>query len=67
MQVNLEIFKTNYTETFDFLLRLTNITAVLMHSRRFNRVKSIEGCFKVRKFTKPYDFLPIPTIKYYRT
>ena len=23
--------------------------------------------FKVRKFRKPYDFLPIPTIKYYRT
>ena len=23
--------------------------------------------FKVQKLMKPYDFLPIPTIKYYRT
>ena len=39
-----------------------------MHSRHLFRVKSIARLFfKMQKFTKPYDFLPIPTIKYYRT
>ena len=38
MQVNFEFFKTMYTKTFDFSLRLPRysiVTAVLMHSRHF--------------------------------
>ena len=69
MQVNFEIFKANCTpkhSSFRFIYpRYSIITAVLM---RFFRVKSIARLFfKVRKSKKPYDFLPIPTIKYYRT
>ena len=37
-----------------------------MHSSRFFRVKPIGRLFyEVRKIGKPYNFLPIPTIKYY--
>ena len=35
---------------------------------QFFRIKPVARLiFKVRFFQKPYDFLPIPTIKYYRT
>ena len=34
---------------------------------RRNTGEFVKLVFKVRKFMKPYDFLPIPTIKYYRT
>ena len=73
MQVNFEIFKTNYiyTETFDFSLRLTKVQDHYSSTNAFQalfRVKSIARLFfKVQKFMKPYDFLPIPKIKYYRT
>ena len=71
MQVNFEIFKTNYTETFDFSLRLAKVQHHYSSTNAFQalfRVKSIARLFfKVQNFTKPYDFLPIPIIKYYRT
>ena len=36
-----------------------------MHSSRFFRVKPIGRLFyEVRKIGKPYNFLPIPTIKF---
>ena len=44
------------------------LTALPMHSNWFFRIKPIARLiFKARNFRKPYDFVPIPTIKYYRT
>ena len=36
-----------------------------MHSRYFSSQSIVKLVFKVRKIMKPYDFLPIPTLKYY--
>ena len=39
-----------------------------MHSSTIFRIKLIGRLFyEVQKIVKPYDFLPIPTIKYYHT
>ena len=70
IQVNFEIFKVGYRPKYStcrFVLpRYSIITALPMHSSRFFRVKSIGRLFyEVRKIRKPYNFLPIPTIKYY--
>ena len=67
IQVNLDFFKESlYNERFDFSLRLTKVQHHYSSRNAFQvffRVKSIlKLVFKVRKFMKPYDFLPIPTI-----
>ena len=56
-----------------FRRRFTHCAMVIpfilpMHSSWFFRIKPIARLiFKARIFRKPYDFVPIPTIKYYRT
>ena len=69
MQVNFKIFKTNYAETFEFLLRLTKVQHHYSTTNAFQVLLGKAYCkvvFKVQNFMKPYDFLPIP-IKYYHT
>ena len=72
IQVNFEIFKvgcrSKYSTCRFVLPRYSIITALPMHSSRFFRVKPIGRLFyEVQKIGKPYNFLPIPTIKYYHT
>ena len=72
IQVNFEIFKvgcrSKYSTCRFVLPRYSIITALPMQSSRFFRVKPIGRLFyEVQKIGKPYNFLPIPTIKYYRT
>ena len=72
IQVNFEIFKIGcrpkYSTCRFVLPRYSIIIALPMHSSRFFQVKPIGRLFyEVRKIWKPYNFLPIPTIKYYRT
>ena len=59
-----------YIKRFNFLLRLTKVQHHYNSRNAFQvffRVKSIvKLVFKVLKFMKPYDFLLIPTSKYYR-
>ena len=65
IQVNFEIFKIGCRSKYS---RYSIITALPMHSSWFFRIKPIARLiFKARNFRKPYDFVPIPTIKYYRT
>ena len=58
-------------ETFVFSLRLTKVQHHYSSTNAFQALFSgkifCKVIFKVRKFAKPYDFLSIPTIKYYRT
>ena len=69
IQMNLEIFKIHYVERFDFLLHLSKVQHHYSSRNAFQvffQVKFIvKLIFKMQKFMKPYDFLPIPTIKYY--
>ena len=67
--MNFEIFKvgcrSKYSTCRFVLPRYSIITALPMHSSRFFRVKPIGRLFyEVQKIGKPYNFLPIPTIKY---
>ena len=52
-------------------LRLTNVQHHYSLTNAFQlvfRIKPIARLiFKARNFRKPYDFVPIPTIKYYHT
>ena len=69
MQVNFEIFKTNCTpkhSTFRCTVSFKNFEIISIPGIFSSKVYC-KVVFKVQKFTKPYDFLPIPTIKYYRT
>ena len=72
IQVNFEIFKvgcrSKYSTCRFVLPRYSIITALPMHSSRFFSDKAYwKVVYDVRKIGKPYNFLPIPTIKYYRT
>ena len=70
IQVNFEIFKV--VKIFDLLLRLTKV------QHHYNLTNALQLVFsgkayckvdflKCKIFQKPFNFPPIPTIKYYRT
>ena len=69
IQVNFEIFKVGCRSKYStYRFRYSIITALLMHFSRFFRVKPIARLvFKAQNFWKPYNFPPIPIIKYYHT
>ena len=71
MQVNLDFLKVTVHRKIRLLLRLTKVQHHYSSRNAFKmffRVKSIvKLVYNVRKSMKPYDFLPIPAIKYYPT
>ena len=71
IQVNLEIFKNHCTSKDSTFASFNQGTASLQQQKCIPCVFRVESIvklvFKVGKFMKPYDILPIPIIKYYCT